>query len=197
MMQRLALTQIGEPVQSLELQTGDEPTPGPGEALVEMEAATINTSDFLYATGQYFLTPTPGTTIGSEGVGRVVAVGPDTNTALIGRRVALLPTYRHGTWATHVTALAADLIAVPDDVDALQLAMVGINPMTALRLTKRSSLAIWPAASLTGSVSRWSSRPTSRVTSRPDTTSGRPRYSHWSALDQSIRRPRCTAWPIG
>ena len=42
MMQRLALTQIGEPVQSLELQTGDEPTPGPGEALVEMEAATIN-----------------------------------------------------------------------------------------------------------------------------------------------------------
>src|SRR6185436_9570925 len=47
---------------------------------------------------------------------------------------ALLATYRHGTWATHTVAAVADLIVVPDDVDALQLAMLAINPMTALRL---------------------------------------------------------------
>lgn len=63
-------------------------------------------------------------------------MGPGTDTELIGRRVALLPTYRHGTWSTHVTALEADLIVVPDDGDALQLAMLGINPMTALRLLR-------------------------------------------------------------
>jgi NADPH:quinone reductase-like Zn-dependent oxidoreductase len=120
----------------MKLLIDDEPTPGSGEALVQMEAATINPSDFLYVTGQYFLTPTPGTTIGSEGVGRVVAVGPDSDTALIGKRVALLPTYRHGTWATYTTALETDLIVVPDGGDALQLAMLGINPMTALRLLR-------------------------------------------------------------
>jgi mitochondrial enoyl-[acyl-carrier protein] reductase / trans-2-enoyl-CoA reductase len=46
----------------------------------------------------------------------------------------LLPTYRHGTWATHLVADSADIVAVPDGMDTLQLAMVGINPMTALLL---------------------------------------------------------------
>ena len=48
----------------------------------------------------------------------------------------MLATYRHGTWATHVVASPDDLIAVPDHGDALQLAMLGINPMTALRLLR-------------------------------------------------------------
>ena len=135
-MQRIAFTKTGEPTQALELVSADEPTPGPGEALVRMEAATINQTDFLYVAGQYFLTPTSGDTIGSEGVGRVTAVGPDTDTALVGQRVALLATYRHGTWATHTVAAVTDLIAVPDDGDALQLAMLAINPMTALRLLR-------------------------------------------------------------
>ena len=135
-MQRIAFTKIAEPAQALELASADEPTPGPGEALVRMEAATINQTDFLYVAGQYFLTPTAGDTIGSEGVGRVTAVGPDTDTALVGQRVALLATYRHGTWATHTVAAVTDLIAVPDGGDALQLAMLAINPMTALRLLR-------------------------------------------------------------
>jgi mitochondrial enoyl-[acyl-carrier protein] reductase / trans-2-enoyl-CoA reductase len=58
----------------------------------------------------------------------VITVGHDTDTALVGQRVALLATYRHGTWSTHVVASPDDLIAVPDDGDALQLAMLGINP---------------------------------------------------------------------
>ena len=135
-MQRIAFTKIAEPARALELVSADEPTPGQGEALVRMEAATINQTDFLYVAGQYFMTPTSGDTIGSEGVGRVTAVGPDTDTALVGQRVALLATYRHGTWATHAVASVADLIPVPDDGDALQLAMLAINPMTALRLLR-------------------------------------------------------------
>lgn len=136
-MQRLALTRIAaDPTQALELQSADEPTPAPGQVLIQMEAATINQTDLLAAAGQYFVTPALGATIGSEGVGRVIAAGPDTDTALVGQRVALLATYRHGTWATHVVASPDDLIAVPDHGDALQLAMLGINPMTALRLLR-------------------------------------------------------------
>ena len=103
--QRLALTLIAaDPTRALELESADEPSPGPGRALIRMEAATINPTDFLYVAGQGFLTPALGETIGSEGVGRVIAVGPDTDTALLGRRVALLATYRHGTWSTHAVA---------------------------------------------------------------------------------------------
>ncbi len=135
-MRKLQVTAIGEPADVLELVEFQAPAPGPGQVLVEVEAATINASDFLYITGQYFITPQPPADVGAEGVGHVLAVGPDEDESLVGARVLLLPTYRHGTWATHVIAAATDIVAVPDDVDGVQLAMVGINPMTALALLR-------------------------------------------------------------
>jgi trans-2-enoyl-CoA reductase len=111
-------------------------TPGPGQVAVEMEAATINASDFLYITGQYFLTPSTHSDVGAEGVGRITAVGPEVDGALLGARVVLLPSYRHGTWATHLVASVSDVVLAPEGADVLQLAMVGINPMTALRLLR-------------------------------------------------------------
>jgi NADPH:quinone reductase-like Zn-dependent oxidoreductase len=135
-MQRLELAHPGDPTDALALTVFDPPTPGPEEVLIEMEAATVNPSDFSYISGRYFVAAEPGAHVGAEGVGRVVAVGSDVDDALSGRRALLLPTYRHGTWATHVVAAAADVIPVPDSIDAEQLAMLGINPMTALRLIR-------------------------------------------------------------
>jgi NADPH:quinone reductase-like Zn-dependent oxidoreductase len=135
-MQQLQITAIGEPADVLELVETPTPTPGSGQVLVEVQAATINASDFLYISGQYFTTPQPPAVAGAEGVGRVTAVGPGVDQTLIGATVVLLPTYRHGTWATHVVADSADIVAVPDGIDTLQLAMVGINPMTALLLLR-------------------------------------------------------------
>jgi len=135
-MHKLQITAIGEPADVLELVEFQAPAPGPGQVLVEVEAATINASDFLYISGQYFITPQPPSDVGAEGVGRVLAVGPGENEALLGARVLLLPTYRHGTWATHLIAHTADIVVVPDDIDIVQLAMVGINPMTALLLLR-------------------------------------------------------------
>ena len=65
-----------------------------------------------------------------------MAVGPGENESLVGARVLLIPTYRHGTWATHLIADTTDIVVVPDDIDIVQLAMVGINPMTALLLLR-------------------------------------------------------------
>ena len=135
-MQKLQITALGEPADVLELVEFHAPAPGPGQVLVEVEAATINASDFLYISGQYFITPQVPSDVGAEGVGRVLAVGPGGDESLVGARVLLLPTYRHGTWATHLIADTADVVVVPDDVDIVQLAMVGINPMTALLLLR-------------------------------------------------------------
>src|ERR1700736_535464 len=135
-MRKLQISAIGEPAEVLELVEFQAPAPGPGQVLVEVQAATINASDFLYISGQYFITPQPPSDVGGEGVGRVLAVGPGEDESLIGARVLLLPTYRYGTWATHLIAPITDIVAVPDDIDTAQLAMVGINPMTAIRLLR-------------------------------------------------------------
>src|ERR1700752_2268299 len=135
-MRKLQITAIGEAADVLQLVEFQAPTPGPGQVLVEVEAATINASDFLYISGQYFITPRPPADVGAEGVGRVMAVGPGEDKSLVGARVLLIPTYRHGTWATHLIADTTDIVVVPDDIDIVQLAMVGINPMTALLLLR-------------------------------------------------------------
>jgi len=63
-------------------------------------------------------------------------VGPGEDESLVGARVLLLPTYRHGTWATQLIAATTDIVVVPDDIDTVQLAMVGINPITALLMLR-------------------------------------------------------------
>ena len=135
-MRKLQITALGEPADVLELVEFQAPEPGPGQVLIEVEAATVNASDFLYISGQYFITPQPPADVGAEGVGRILAVGPGEDESLIGARVLLLPTYRHGTWATRAIAATTDVVVVPDDIDTVQLAMVGINPMTALLLLR-------------------------------------------------------------
>src|SRR6201988_1600315 len=120
-MRKLQITAIGEAADVLQLVEFQAPTPGPGQVLVEVEAATINASDFLYISGQYFITPRPPADVGAEGVGRVLAVGPSDDEALVGARGLVLPTYGHGTWATLLIAATTDNVVVPDDIDTVQL----------------------------------------------------------------------------
>ena len=47
-----------------------------------------------------------------------------------------MPTYEQGTWADHAVVAAHDVVAVSDHADALQLAMIGVNPLTALLLLR-------------------------------------------------------------
>jgi NADPH:quinone reductase-like Zn-dependent oxidoreductase len=68
---------------------------------VQVEAAAVNASDRLYISGQYFLTPRPRSDVGAEGVGRVSAVCSGVDDSIIGKRVVLLPTHRHG-WGVDI-----------------------------------------------------------------------------------------------
>lgn len=103
--------------------------PGPGQALVSLLASPINPSDVLMITGGYGILPPLPAVGGSEGVGRVVAVGPDVTGLNVGQTV-LLPT-GSGTWATHQLADAKRLVPLPPGADPQQLSMLTVNPATA------------------------------------------------------------------
>ncbi|PTT91451.1 alcohol dehydrogenase [Pelomonas sp. HMWF004] len=107
----------------------EPPAPGPGQALVAVLAAPINPSDVLMLTGGYGILPPLPATGGSEGVGRVLALGEGVSHLAVGQTV-LLPA-GSGTWATHLVAEARRLVPLPAGADPQQLAMLTVNPATA------------------------------------------------------------------
>ena len=130
-MKRLVLSEFGNPTESPELVDVETPTPQAGQVAVAMEASPINPSDLLLIRGFYGHRPTLPATLGSEGVGRIEAVGDGVDPARIGQRVLIIPTLKHGTWQDTVVVDEADVFTVDGDSDAVQLAMLGVNPHTA------------------------------------------------------------------
>jgi NADPH:quinone reductase-like Zn-dependent oxidoreductase len=102
-----------------------------------MEAAPINPSDFLLVRGIYGVRPVLPFPLGAEGVGQVTRTGSKVDVALRGKRVLILPTLEQGTWADQVVVPVRNLVPMSDEADSLQLAMIGINPVTAYLLLNR------------------------------------------------------------
>lgn len=130
-MKVLCTREYGKPTLVPELVETAAPEPSAGQVLVAMEAAPINPSDLLLIRGWYGHRPTLPATLGTEGVGRVVAVGARVDPSRVGERVLVLPTLQHGTWQDQVAIAEADAVRVDPEADPLQLAMLGVNPMTA------------------------------------------------------------------
>jgi NADPH:quinone reductase-like Zn-dependent oxidoreductase len=147
-MNALRLNGFGDPVTVLALIREPELHAGRDQLLVALEAAPVHPSDLHLIRGFYGVHPALPARLGAEGVGRVVEVGPGADQGLTGRRVVILPTYEQGTWAEHAVVAADNVVAVSDDADALQLAMIGVNPLTALlllRLHEHLSTGDWVA----------------------------------------------------
>ncbi|KIF78270.1 hypothetical protein QR77_39760 [Streptomyces sp. 150FB] len=134
-MSQLVLTAVGGDL-SETLSTSDDTVPAPNadELVVAVEAAPVNNADVLFAAGWFGVHPQVPSAMGAEGVGRVIEAGPEADQALIGRRVLILPTFVQGTWADRVVIPARSAIPVGDTADALQLAMLPVNPATAYAL---------------------------------------------------------------
>ncbi|MGP0017558.1 MAG: quinone oxidoreductase family protein [Candidatus Sulfotelmatobacter sp.] len=106
--------------------------PGPGQALVRVEAASVNFLDVQKRRGELagqafyqragLSEPDLPATQGSQGVGVVELLGPDVENVRIGERVAFVGS----SYATHALAPAAWLIPVPDGIGA-ELAAAGMN----------------------------------------------------------------------
>jgi NADPH:quinone reductase-like Zn-dependent oxidoreductase len=137
LMRQLQLMAFGEPSDVIQLNTLAEPALGPEDVLVSMEAASLNPSDFLLVRGIYGVRPPLPFSLGAEGVGRVTKAGSKVNTALLGKRVMIVPNYEQGTWSDEVVVPVRNTVPVADNADPLQLAMIGINPATAYLLLHR------------------------------------------------------------
>ena len=113
----------------LRLAERDLPAPGPGQLLVDVEAAGVNFADIYRRQG---LRPYAGDApfvIGSEGSGTVVAAGPDTGGLDQGDRVAWADV--PGSYAEQVIVPADRAVPVPGGVDLDVAAAVMLQGMTA------------------------------------------------------------------
>src|ERR1700686_2852593 len=128
-MQAIQIETFGNPAEVMKLvDIPDVGAPGEGEGVIALEASPINMSDLLMISGRYGYRPKLPSVMGTEGVGRVIAVGSGVKHLKPGDRT-LVP-YPAPAWAERIKVDASRLRALPGG-DVNQLAMLGINPPTA------------------------------------------------------------------
>lgn len=111
--------------ENIELRDVPEPTPGPGDVLVEVHAVGVSFPDLLLSRGQYQLKPEPPFTLGVDFAGVVVSGGGFEP----GQRVAGVNAY--GGAADLVANPAAFTFALPDAISFEQAAALPMNYLTA------------------------------------------------------------------
>ena len=89
-----------------------EPSPGPGEILIDVRAAGVNFPDVLLSHGKYQFKPPPPFVPGGELAGTVTAIGSGVKTIAVGDRVAA--TMIHGAFAERVVANEFGSVKLPD-----------------------------------------------------------------------------------
>src|SRR3954452_21173909 len=103
------------------VRTSALPTPGPGQALVRVEATGVSFAEQQTRRGKYYDQPKFPFVPGYDLVGKVGE-----------RRVAALT--KVGAWAEHVVLDEADLVDVPEGVSAEAAETVVVNGLTAYRM---------------------------------------------------------------
>jgi NADPH:quinone reductase-like Zn-dependent oxidoreductase len=111
------------------------PAPGPGQALVRMEATGVSFAEQQMRRGRYYDQPAFPFVPGYDLVGTVEATGPGVDPALTGRRVAAL--LKTGGWTTYLAVDAADLVPVPDGLSPVEAETVVVNGITAWQMLHR------------------------------------------------------------
>jgi NADPH:quinone reductase-like Zn-dependent oxidoreductase len=126
---------FGPPEEVLQLESVDQPEPGPGEVRVRLEAATINPSDYGMIGGSYGRLRELPAVGGREAVGRVDALGEGVAGIETGTRVRFPG--EGGAWQESACIAAEALMTVPEAVPLEQAAISFINPPTAWCLLRR------------------------------------------------------------
>ena len=126
MMRAIRVHAVGGP-EVLKVDTLPVPQPGPGEALIRLEAAGVNFIDVYKRMGLYKV-PLPAT-LGEEGAGTVVALGDAVNEVRVGDRVSWAGAL--GSYAELAVVPSAKLVPVPGAVSAQVAAATMLQGMTA------------------------------------------------------------------
>ena len=103
------------PPRTLSVEEQPAPSPGPGEVLVRVGAASVNFPDALMVANRYQIRIEPPFTPGTDFAGTIAAVGEGVEPSRVGERVFgnVFP----GAYAELVAVSAAALQAVPVGVD--------------------------------------------------------------------------------
>ncbi len=149
-MKAAVLVKVGQP---LELMDVAEPSAEPGQAVVDLNAATLNRRDYWITRGQY-----PGircpVVLGSDGAGRVREVGAGVNDTWKGQEVVINPGRNwgndervqsdefqilgmpdNGTFAERVVVQAEQLRPKPEHLSWPEAAALPVAGVTAFRAT--------------------------------------------------------------
>jgi len=128
-MKAIQIETFGNPVEVAHVSDiPDVGAPADGEVVIAVEASPINQYDLLMIAGGYGYRPRLPAIMGTEGVGRVIAVGAAVRHLKEGDR-SLVP-FLHPAWAERIKTDASWLRPLPPG-DINQFAMMGVNPPTA------------------------------------------------------------------
>jgi NADPH:quinone reductase len=137
---RAILTRTLNGTAGLELVDLPAPEPGACHVRIAVEAAGINFADSLMLEGRYQAMPSLPFVPGLEVAGRIASVGVGVSGLSVGQRVLAL--VDHGGFAEEAVARADDVVALPDDLDAVTAAGFAIAYGTAYGgLAWRAALA--------------------------------------------------------
>lgn len=115
------------------------PTPGPGEALVRVEAAALNFSDLLMLEDKYQIRPPRPFVPGQEIAGTVVVAGPDCGLEP-GARIAAKTTW--GGFAGHALVRADMAMPIPENLSFAEAAALPVAYTTAyVALTESTTIS--------------------------------------------------------
>jgi synaptic vesicle membrane protein VAT-1 len=116
----------------LQVREALDPTPGCGEVRVRVAACGLNFAEVMARKGLYPDAPPPPCVVGYEGAGTIDAVGPDVDSARVGRRVLYLSAF--GGHADTVVTQAQRVFAIPDAMSFEHAAALPVNYMTAYHM---------------------------------------------------------------
>lgn len=122
----------------------DEPQPGSNEAVVRVEATSLNRGDLLAAQ-----VADAGWRPGHDIAGTVIAAAPDGTGPGAGTRVVGL--LDSGAWAEHVAAATDRLAPLPDAVSFAQACTLPTAGLTAHRALEKHGLLLGKRVLITGS----------------------------------------------
>jgi putative PIG3 family NAD(P)H quinone oxidoreductase len=97
-----------------------DPTPGPGEVVIDIVASAVNKADTLQRMGVYPPPPGASDVLGMECSGTISALGPDVEGWAVGDQVCAL--LSAGGYAEKVAVPAGQVMPVPEGVDLVDAA---------------------------------------------------------------------------
>ena len=132
-MKAIRAHEFGEP-QVMVLDEVDDPAPGPGQAVVKIEAVGVNPVDTYVRSGVYAVLPDLPYTPGGDAAGVVEAVGEGVANLSVGQRVyvaAIAGGSLTGAYAEKSVNAAAELFPLPDNISFAQGSAMGVPYGTA------------------------------------------------------------------